>query len=111
LKAARSAACAVLQDLFAAAVFATAFLTAVEVHFRRNLYTVRSDVPLGLPIQRDIDIASLLALLPARTIPTRTDRRRRLLPFDHQRRQRTATVLHSPSVDAERPPAEPGASR
>jgi hypothetical protein len=65
LKAARSAACAVLQDLFAAAVFATAFLTAVEVHFRRNLYTVRSDVPLGLPIQRDIDIASLLALLPS----------------------------------------------
>jgi hypothetical protein len=32
---------------------------------RRNLYTVRSDVPLGLPIQRDIDIASLLALLPS----------------------------------------------
>jgi len=31
---------------------------------RRNLYTVRSDVPLGLPIQRDIDIGSLLAVLP-----------------------------------------------
>lgn len=32
---------------------------------RRNVYTVRSDVPLGLPIQRDIDIASLLAVLPS----------------------------------------------
>jgi hypothetical protein len=36
---------------------------------RRNLYTVRSDVPLGLPIQRDIDIASLLALLPSQDDP------------------------------------------
>jgi hypothetical protein len=32
---------------------------------RRNLYTVRNDVPLGLPTQRDIDIGSLLAVLPA----------------------------------------------
>jgi DNA-binding MarR family transcriptional regulator len=32
---------------------------------RRNVYTVRTDVPLGLPIQRDIDIGSLLAILPA----------------------------------------------
>jgi DNA-binding MarR family transcriptional regulator len=32
---------------------------------RRNLYSVRTDVPLGLPIQRDIDIGSLLAILPA----------------------------------------------
>jgi DNA-binding MarR family transcriptional regulator len=31
---------------------------------RRNVYTVRTDVPLGLPIQRDIDIGSLLAILP-----------------------------------------------
>ena len=30
---------------------------------RRNLYTVRTDAPLGLPIQRDIDIGSLLAIL------------------------------------------------
>jgi MarR family protein len=28
---------------------------------RRNVYTVRSDAPLGLPIQRDVDIGSLLA--------------------------------------------------
>jgi hypothetical protein len=32
---------------------------------RRNLYTVRSDMPLGLPIQRDIDLGSLLAVLQA----------------------------------------------
>lgn len=31
---------------------------------RRNLYTVRGHLPLGLPIQRDADIGSLLALLP-----------------------------------------------
>jgi DNA-binding MarR family transcriptional regulator len=31
---------------------------------RRNVYTVRTDVPLGLPVQRDIDIGSLIALLP-----------------------------------------------
>ena len=30
---------------------------------RRNRYNVRADVPLGLPIQRDIDIGSLLAIL------------------------------------------------
>ena len=36
---------------------------------RRNLYTVRSDVPLGLPIQRDIDIGSLLAVLPVQDDP------------------------------------------
>jgi len=30
---------------------------------RRNRYTVRDDVPLGLPIQRDIDVGSLLAVL------------------------------------------------
>ena len=30
---------------------------------RRNLYSVRIDVPLGLPIQRDIDIGALLAIL------------------------------------------------
>jgi hypothetical protein len=32
---------------------------------RRNLYNVRTDIPLGLPIQRDIDIGSLLAILVA----------------------------------------------
>ncbi len=30
---------------------------------RRNLYSVRTDAPLGLPIQRDIDIGSLLGIL------------------------------------------------
>jgi DNA-binding MarR family transcriptional regulator len=30
---------------------------------RRNLYSVRTDVPLGLPIQRDIDIGTLLGVL------------------------------------------------
>ncbi len=32
---------------------------------RRNLYTVSTHLPLGLPIQRDIDIRSLLAILRA----------------------------------------------
>jgi len=32
---------------------------------RRNRYTVHSDVPLGLPIEPDIDIGSLLAVLRA----------------------------------------------
>jgi MarR family protein len=32
---------------------------------RRNLYNVRTDIPLGLPMQRDIDIGSLLAILVA----------------------------------------------
>jgi predicted HTH transcriptional regulator len=36
-----------------------------ERNGRRNLYTVRTDAPLGLPIQRDIDIGSLLAILSA----------------------------------------------
>ncbi len=30
---------------------------------RRNVYSVRTDAPLGLPIQRDVDIGSLLAVL------------------------------------------------
>ena len=37
---------------------------------RRNLYTVRTDAPLGLPVQRDIDIGSLIALLPDQDEPT-----------------------------------------
>ena len=32
---------------------------------RRNHYSVRPDVPLGLPIQRDVDIGSLLDVLVA----------------------------------------------
>jgi hypothetical protein len=32
---------------------------------RRNLYSVTSDAPLGLPIQRDVDIGTLLTVLPA----------------------------------------------
>ena len=31
---------------------------------RRNLYTVSTDLPLGLPTRRDTDIGSLLAVLP-----------------------------------------------
>ena len=30
---------------------------------RRNVYTVSTDLPLGLPTQRDTDIGALLALL------------------------------------------------
>ena len=33
---------------------------------RRNLYTVSTHLPLGLPTQRDTDIGSLLAILPTR---------------------------------------------
>ena len=36
---------------------------------RRNLYSVRTHLPLGLPIQRDIDIESLLAILFAQEDP------------------------------------------
>ena len=28
---------------------------------RRNIYEVRTDMPLGLPLQRDVDIGALLA--------------------------------------------------
>jgi len=30
---------------------------------RRNVYSVRTDLPLGLPIQRDVDIGALVTLL------------------------------------------------
>ena len=30
---------------------------------RRNVYSVRTHLPLGLPIQRDVDIGSLLAIV------------------------------------------------
>jgi DNA-binding transcriptional ArsR family regulator len=36
---------------------------------RRNLYSVRTDAPLGLPIQRDIDIGSLLGILSVHDEP------------------------------------------
>ena len=36
---------------------------------RRNLYSVRTHLPLGLPIQRDVDIGSLLAILLAQDDP------------------------------------------
>jgi hypothetical protein len=38
---------------------------------RRNVYTVKPHVPLGLPTQRDINVASLLAILdgPSGTPP------------------------------------------
>jgi predicted transcriptional regulator of viral defense system len=32
---------------------------------RRNVYTVKAHVPLGLPTQRDINVASLLAIISA----------------------------------------------
>ena len=39
---------------------------------RRNEYTVRTDLSVGLPNQRDIDLGSLLdVLLPAGTSPER----------------------------------------
>ncbi|HTZ05276.1 MAG TPA: MarR family transcriptional regulator [Gaiellaceae bacterium] len=37
---------------------------------RRNHYNVRTDIPLGLPIQRDIDIGSLLAILVPENEPS-----------------------------------------
>ena len=36
---------------------------------RRNLYSVRTHLPLALPIQRDVDIGSLLAILFAEDEP------------------------------------------
>lgn len=33
---------------------------------RRNVYTVRTDLPLGLPLQRDIDIGALVGVLAPR---------------------------------------------
>jgi predicted transcriptional regulator len=32
---------------------------------RRNVYSVRTSLPLGLPLQRDVDIGMLLAVLAA----------------------------------------------
>jgi DNA-binding transcriptional ArsR family regulator len=39
---------------------------------RRNLYSVRTDAPLGLPTQRDIDIGSLLGILNVHDDPGET---------------------------------------
>jgi len=39
---------------------------------RRNVYTVKAHVPLGLPIQRDINVASLLAILVTQDDPSGT---------------------------------------
>ena len=36
---------------------------------RRNVYSVRTQAPLGLPLQRDVDIGSLLAVLLAQDEP------------------------------------------
>ena len=36
---------------------------------RRNAYSVRTHLPLGLPIQRDVDIGSLLAVVFAQDDP------------------------------------------
>jgi predicted transcriptional regulator len=33
---------------------------------RRNIYDVRTDMPLGLPLQRDVDIGTLLAIVAAK---------------------------------------------
>ena len=35
---------------------------------RRNLYTVATHLPLGLPTQRDADIGALLAILPTPSV-------------------------------------------
>jgi hypothetical protein len=40
---------------------------------RRNVYTVRRDLPIALPAQRDIDLGSLLGVL----LPTASSARRR----------------------------------
>ena len=42
---------------------------------RRNIYSVRTDIPLGLPIQRDIDIGSLLSILVAEDEPPKKTRK------------------------------------
>jgi DNA-binding Lrp family transcriptional regulator len=31
---------------------------------RRNRYSIRSDLPLGLPLQRDVEIGALVTILP-----------------------------------------------
>ena len=49
-------------------------------HGRRNAYTVRTDLPIRLPTQRDVDLGSLLSpLLP----PGTSDERRALIEKDN----------------------------
>ena len=53
-----------------------------ERHGRRNAYTVRTDLSINLPTQRDIDLGSLLGVL----LPTGTsDQRRGLMGKDAPR--------------------------
>lgn len=40
---------------------------------RRNTYTVRTDLPVALPVQRDVDLQSLLSVL----LPTSSSNARR----------------------------------
>jgi len=42
---------------------------------RRNRYTVRGDLPIGLPAQRDVDLGALIHVL----VPARDGARRELL--------------------------------
>jgi DNA-binding MarR family transcriptional regulator len=50
-----------------------------ERHGRRNSYTVRTDLSISLPTQRDVDLDSLLDVL----VPTGTsDERRELIERD-----------------------------
>ena len=47
---------------------------------RRNRYTVRTDLSIGLPAQRDVDLGSLIHVL----LPPGTDGARRELPDAQQ---------------------------
>jgi len=64
---------------------------------RRNVYSVRTHLPLGLPVQRDIDIGSLLAVGSRRTIRATTEPlRTRVFPKvgPHRVRRRKSTEEH-----------------
>jgi hypothetical protein len=64
----------IVADLIAAEYVAR------ERHGRRNTYTVRTDLSISLPSQRDIDLGSLLSvLLP----PGTSDERRGVMDQDH----------------------------
>jgi hypothetical protein len=45
-----------------------------ERNGRRNLYNVKTHMPVGLPTQRDIDIEALLAILHSNDLPGDTPR-------------------------------------
>jgi len=36
---------------------------------RRNRYSIRPDLPIGLPLQRDVEIGALVAILPGSSDP------------------------------------------